>query len=1155
MNATHVSSEVSKTLGPVTQHLAALAQASARCQDVLTRTWSLRQRAAILLLERIDAIRKFEGLPVSNPDAIFLNRMGADGSLSTMAMTDVLIDVARREEPVLDAAGGVFCSRHDSIDPAYAFTPGQNQTLTALINEFAGSLMALTVSDLNEFWRREIADPADAQRTDTPARLLIELHRIVLQSEIALLGDTKPMSTHEQTRLTALLEADAPRGVFALSWMTADQTVVPMPSVYCVSAVADGEEQPSGAVFLVMPGRGIEPFESVDVLREALSHRLTQNDANHGLREAMLLVDQARLRDLEAVDPLAWTFQALSAPLLDAHVQALEHKQTEDLQFVLQGGASSASVDAFIEQFDQVSTCAHLDDAMGHRFSSLAARMEIRVQPHWRKYADEEKQQELAELEDAYDQRRECVEERLDGLQSLERFAHDQIHAYMRHHLGCLIDPVKVQVSYEDVINLGKSEPLKTTYKKSLLEFAVQGAPASADLTFSPVPPRLHAEFSSVFVRNMLEELNLARRYAQTLAQRYAEDETLRLLAAHRDSAIALGACAALMQGHMVQDRSHMMLQMIRGDKGKEGSVYSMGSLHLARTDTRFADVIVFVERNGSDEHWVLYAPGAPGGQDFHEYGSWRQLTFGVGQWLATDAGQSYVNEQLAGPGERVGRNFIDNILLKPTQWTPDSCVFVPCTKDKFQSNLSDLVARKASLVVKTAERLAPQGGVLADYANPSVLAFVEARIEAINAEFVRPTPQLVPFTDYVHQEASAALNDHLRRHGYSREIDPDTLYLGLGIPYSDTPDFSEHSSLHSFTQLIMYGAEDILSYRPALYLYSSTGLDVTELPVNIFQFLDRQIREADLGARYMTLLQREFLLHDNPLYGMRKALLAKRVQYEMIQGALKAYLQGGLDEQQYTWLRQTISGFEKGRKPLSEQSRICSFKIAGQVIEGVHILRDFDTEEQRFNLLYTPHSPDGIYFRPLTDYSQVLESPAMQNYCYARVAYKSQRLVGTFLDNFERGMKHDPDFIRIEYDIYDAISSADRLYTDMLVRLIEDIDALTDSTAEKRLLLAWNIIRWTGTIVLLPFPAASFTWGVVTSGVSLARGVDAYRYGDRATALPLLIFGVIGVMGGADAARALATGSSTVLASTALKSGLWVLYKLDRSGIFRRAA
>ena len=1151
--ASSSSSDASATFDLITQRLAALAQASAQCEEVLTRMRPFRQMAATLLRELIDAIRESQGLPVSNPDAIFLNRPETDGALSTMAMTDVLIDVARREKPVLDAAGGVFCSRHDSIDPAHAFTPEQNRTLKALIDELAPSLTALYASELSDFWRRATPDPTDSQRTDTPDRLLIELHRTVLLGEIALHGDDKLISPDEQARLIGLLEADAPQGVFTLSWMTADQTSVMVPSVYCIGASADDEEQPSGAVFLLMPGRGIERFDSLDSLRQVLTHRLTATDASQGLREAMSLASQARLSEVDVADALVWSFKALRAPMLDTHVQSLQLKQREDFEFVLQADPSATSVEALTARIDRITTCAHLDDAMGHRFSSLTMKMALRVQPHWRKYGREDKQAELAELEQVHDQRKKCVEERLQGLESLERFARDEITAYIRRQLGCFIDPDSVQVSFDDVINLNGSDSLSATYKKSLLEFAVQGAPdGGAKLTFAPVPERLHAEFSEGFVRTMLQELKLARRYAQALAQRYADEETLRLMVGHRDSAIALGACRAQMQGHLVQDRSHQMLCMIRGDQAKDGSEYSMGSLHLRQTGIRFKDVIVFVERTGSDEHWVLYAPGAAGGQDFYEYGAWRQLVLGIGQWLATDAGRTYVHEQLAGPGEHAHGDFLHHVALKPSLWTIDSCEFVPCTGETFQRKLADLVERKASLVVQAADSLAPGTHALEVYANPSVVAFVEARVEALDAEFCRLTPQLLPFSDYVHQHTSQALNEFLRSQGYAREIDPDTLYLGLGLPFADTPDFSEHSSLHSFTSLMMYGAEDIVSYRPDIHLYSSTGLDVTQLPVNIIHFLDRQVREADLGARYITALKREFLLHDNPLYSRRQALLAKRIQYQMIRGALKAFLRGHLDEQQYTWLRQTIAAFGSGHTVPNSNSRVCAFKIAGQVIEGVYIVRDFDTEDSRFNLLYLPDSPDGVFFRPLSDYARILESSAMQSYCYARVAYSGQPLVGTFLDELARGKKHDPDFIRIHYDIYDAISSARGLYADMLVRLIRDVDAQTESTAEKRLSLAWTIIRWTGTILLLPFPVASLGWGVLTSSVTLVQAADAYLSGDRATALPLLVFGVLGLVSAGDGVRSILIGSQTVLANVALKAGGWAWRKLELGRAFQ---
>jgi hypothetical protein len=311
---------------------------------------------------------------------------------------------------------------------------------------------------------------------------------------------------------------------------------------------------------------------------------------------------------------------------------------------------------------------------------------------------------------------------------------------------------------------------------------------------------------------------------------------------------------------------------------------------------------------------------------------------------------------------------------------------------------------------------------------------------------------------------------------------------------------------------------------------------------------MDKQIREADLGARYMDFLTREFLGRDNPHYKRRKALMAKRVQHEMIRSALKAFMKGDLSESQYVWLRHSIAGLDKHApaSDISKTSGVSAFTIADQIIEGVFIFRDFSKSEPAYNLLYTPDSPDGVHFRPLTDYADLLGSARMQSYYYGRVAYAGQPMVGTFFDELDRGKKFDPDFVRIVNRPENRIVDAQQLYGDMLERMIADADSQTESLAEKRLSLAWTIIRWTGTILLLPFPTVSFGWGLLTTTATFFQGIEAYVAGDRAAALPLLIFGVLGIVTGGDAARALATGGQTVAKEIATTSARWAWNKFE---------
>jgi hypothetical protein len=1147
MNDLAVASSVaSDTFEQVTLHMAAITEASAGCQHVLMQNQSFREKAAVMLRPRLENIGRRTGLAIFNPDAIFFNRRLMKDSVSSIAMTDLLIELVRPQASLAEFREGAFYTRVDSLDPAHAVTAVQNQELLETVEWVAKRLVSSYRTDLTELWSTKVDHPGDPERFASTEQILIEQKRSALMSEITLCGYAQRLSSAEQDRLNSAASGESTEGVFALSGVATDGTLIMMPSIYVVSELVAEPAEPAGVVFLVMPSRGIERFESLDELREALSMRISKPDCEHCLRDFMLLEDQARLTGGETITPDAWQFEAMSDPLLNVHLQTVQHKQMEDFQFLLRRKESVAA--AFHADLDRVRVCAHVDDAMGRRFNALTQEMEALVQPHWRRYADQQKKDYLVTLERAHQERKRTVDDLLNGFESIKVFAHNEITDYIHQHLGCLIDPNHVQLTFKDSMELGDGEMLDMTYRKSLLEYAVQGIPAvDGAMEISPAPDHLHAGFSDGFVRAMIDDLNLPRRYEALLRGRYLDEETLRAMTHHRDSAIALGAWAALMQGHM-GDRSHDLLHMIRADARTEGVQYSMGSLQLAQTHARFKDLIVFQEKTGTDEHYVLYAPGASHGQDFFEFPSWRQLCFGVGGWLATESGCAYLHEQLAGPGEGASNAFISNVLLKPALWGADSCLYVRCTGGNFESDLSQLVNAKALRTVDALKQTLPDTSRQRSYANLSILALMEARMEALSAEFVRLSPRLTSLKDYVRTQTSSILNQFLREQGYKRSVDPDTLYLGLGGPYQESPDFSNYTELHNVSDLMMFGSEDILKHTPQIHLYSSIGLDVTKLPEGLIGFLDQQIKTADLGAGYMDFLTSEFLGRQSPVYYRRRAVMAKRVQYDMMRRSLKAFLNGSLSAPQYSWVRQTIIGLNQSAPDVqsNESSCVSAFKIAGRIIEGVYIFRDFSTSDRDYNLLYTPDSPDGISFRPLTDYADLLASATMRSYYYGRAAYDGQPAVGTFFDDLLRGKKSDPEDIRIVNRPEARIIDAQHIYGDMIGRMIADADSQIESLAEKRLALAWLIIKWTGTVLLLPFPVVSFAWGVVTTTVTFIQAFDAYAAGDRATALPLFVFGVLGLVSGGDGVRALVTGGYGVGGIVASRTGLWAWHKLN---------
>ncbi|MFY1665028.1 dermonecrotic toxin domain-containing protein [Pseudomonas sp. Pseu.R1] len=1124
----------------ITQHLAALAEACAGCSKTLARTLALRDMATAQLSARV---RQQTQLIVSNPDAIFFNWQDERGVLLSRSMTDLLIDLLRRATPVRDLSHAQAFLRHNTLDPSQKLTAEEGQSLVEIIRDVARDLPERIRLHFDEFWR----GPGALQP-------LLQQHFDALTNEIALRGFSGELSETEQSRLLAVVDNSIPASVFSVHLNISDDVAILVPSAYVVGQFAEATNAPEGVVFLLIPGAGIERFASLDALRDALTRRVV--DPADVVANLLRLSDQHSMSAHENLDPQMWTFKPVSEPVVLDHVRALQHRQMEDLHFVLEGESPVLDAGSFLECLERLRRCAHLDDAMGQRFRSLANHMSERAQPHWRKYASPEDREHLNVLEGEHRRRKERVQIALQGLESIEAFAAAEMMRYCREHLGCEIDPGAIQLTLSDTIHVGGGDALQANYSGSLLHFAVKGLPLVAG-EMSVSPERVHVDWSHDFVTTMLDVLKLPQRYAEQLRDRYLDEENLRVMAHHRDSAIELSAQAARMQGHLVQDRSHELLMFIRADKAKEGASYSIGSLHLKHGNTRFRDLIVFSEETEFDEQFVLYAPGAPNGQDFYEFSSWRQLSLHVGGWLASESGRSFVHDQLASPAQQSINTLLNNIQLKPSLWGPDSCVFERCPNETYEANLALLVLLKVVALVKGEKIALWQMDAETLRSTLSGLATVESRIEALNTEFARLSPGLMNLRDYVHQQTSARLQEFLRSQGYRRPVDPDTLYLGLGQPYFDSPDFGEHSPLQSLTDLMMHGAEDILSYRPGIHLYSSTGLDVSQLPKTLIPFLDKQIREADLGARYMSHLTNDFLKRNNPIYVRRKALIATRSEYEMTRGVMLQYLEGDLHDRQYSWLRAAIHAF--GRRTPSvgivKNTGVSAFKIAGQIIEGVFIFRDFSTSDPDYNMLYTPNAPDGVHFRPLTDYGALLNSAPMQSYFYGRVAYAGQRRVGTFIENFERGGKHDPAFLTIVNRMEDRISSSEQLYGEMFERMIADVDERIETSAEKHLSLAWNVIRWTGTILLLPFPGASFGWTALTSTVNLIKAYEAYSSGDRATALPLLIFGVMGMVSGADGVRAFIHGSQTVLKGIGLSTGLWAWRKLELSRVYQVAA
>lgn len=1135
----------------VADHLIAFTAACSQCSAVLENTPSLREVA----FDRLSSFLR-GNTKVWNPDVLFLNMACASpASGCFQSLTDALMQAMAQGKNPFDHDAQALYYRHDSLDAQHRVADAEFATIKSIFAQALQLLQQTYQGVLAQAWSSVENSPENPGQSAPRHQIVSSLHHSALEHEIKIEVAQQRLGAKEQQVLLDVLSQRPPKGLFKIFLRMPDGRAAPLFSVFAVAHDQQATEARStaGAFHLVMPTGGIELCESFAVLNSKLVQQFSMPASRESLLNGMYLSDINAVPEGLQIGDDDFIYEVCSEPMLHCHVQTLRSKQLEDFDYlVAQARAGFDDIQTFCVKVGKVQICAHVDQAMGYRFNSLAVQAEENARPEWLMHAADDHREGHLRLLQMYRERKSAVDTLLAGFESLEVFGRHEIDRYVLEHLGYRIDPQKVTIAVSDDFDIQDGK-FSANYKKSLLEFAMEGLPVAAQGNAHLTVPEAHTNpaLTITFVNAMIDQLDLPRRYRQQLRQRYTAEATLRALTHMRDSALAVSTSAAVLQGHFNNDRSEELVHRMRGDSGKSGAERSMGALRLAASDTRFKDLLVFRNRAGAgDDHYVLYAPGAPGGRDMFEFTSWRQLSFEVGGWLKTDNGSRYVSDQTATTTEPGHSDFLERVRQKGTLWNEHSVSFQELEGQNFEEQLSDATRHKLERALTMDDTASLGLNTETSYANRGTLALLEHRIDELNSAFVRTTQDMVSFQAFARREGSKLINDYLRKEGSGETIDTDTVYIDLDNPFHvEHPDFSEYTQLTSLTQLFMDGFSDKYDYKPTAPMYSSIGQDLRALPLYFVQFVDKALRDAALGERYIKWIQGEFLTTGHDRYAYRRALFGRRMQFGMRAAAMREFLLGDLSSEQYQWLVKLIVSLDKqvlakdqGLQRDISRSTASVFRFAGYIVQGVYMLRDFSTEDGDFNLLYTPNAPDSVSFRKITDYVDLMSSPQMRQYYYLRVPYNGQPSVGSLFDDMDRNIapqwvsveNHeslDPDRVLDVHDLYDALIS----------RIIHDVDERTESTAERWAGRAYSVVRVLGSVLLIPFPGASLAWTALHVAVDAQRGLLAYQDGDRATASWFFGSALYGAASGTNGAWATLTNSETLIKQV----GWWAAGKL----------
>lgn len=1119
--ASRFNSSSDLTSAQLSSSLARLCDASARADELLASVPTLRQAARSL----IGAALVSTG-GKHNPDVLFLNHRTAEGSLlRSNSLTDAMVQTLIDGVNIFDSDFAAVYTRHDTVDQAFLAKHTNDEALRKLLAGASESLPAHYLDLLDEFWSQGVKSPDSDGLTVTRQSAWASRQLAAFRAELELSHLKDEVDEQEMARLLHVVSEPVGDSLYKVSLSTPGSRAALLHSTFVITLEPqiDGPlhaEGSTGPVFLLTVMRGIERFDSLSVLNQLLGERLADSAMRKHLLGDLSLA-QGQL--LTEVSDIAIEYTNVPDSLVRSLVRALRTRQIEDLHFLVQT-ATGTTVSTFLKSVSGSQALVYFDDARRHRFHAHMAHLQTLNTPHWLRHANKDEQASYSVFDTDYRRRAAAASQLFEGLESLEGYALKKVHSHIRQHLGYAVDPRKVFITLQDKWLSSEGE-VEATYRKSLLDCALDGLPSIADDSAARVvlPDNYeHPDFSFEFVKDLVARLDLRNHYRQDLEGCYRRPDTQLALLHQRDTALALSAWAARLQHH-ISDKDLSLIWAARGDVKSPGSVVRVEGLEVGGVGNQLRDAILITEDTDTANLYVLYAPGAPGGRDIFSFSRWRQLYDEVAGWSATPSGREYLIAQSAPDFRDATARFMQEVSLKPTVWVEEDVRAAGHQQSSFQSSLGALI--NTTINYQLAQLPPAMGGQRGGATEQHLrqLALCDARIEFLSKRYKR-SMQLISYSHFARLSGEIYISNILERKGFHETVNPDTVYFDLNSrTRRHNPDFGPHTDLVSLTQLLMN--DFIYRLDDNAPMYSSIAQDLSSVSMEVI----KEALAAPLGERYIQILKEDYGNRQHSDFAIRRSLFAQRNFFQIRRDILSTYLQKRFTPEQYQWaltLLSTVypSGGEHSASGLEgiSNSSINLLFIHGRLIERALVFKNNGTDDADFNLVYTPHAPDGICFRNYGIFVSTLKSPGMEAYYYNRVSYKDQPMMGTLFKALVRNPQ--TTLSSLTFGAGSSVRDLQKLHDSMIERMILDIDEQSLSRAESFAENLYTLVKWTGTILLLPFPPAALAWGVVNTSISLARGYLAYQDGDRATASGYFAWSavgvVLGVLGAKDIAR-----------------------------------
>lgn len=734
-------------------------------------------------------------------------------------------------------------------------------------------------------------------------------------------------------------------------------------------------------------------------------------------------------------------------------------------------------------------------NAMGNKAQGESLRPSKRLMaeqpqqiPDWLQRASEEDRHDYFDKEQLLAKHEQALDEWLKETKSLKMFANFYAREFVRIISGVVIDPEQIFVKARHTFYVGKQKVVQCN-RLALPEFMLNGLydPATVPLEITLEGETLPVEVTEQDLLDVIGAASMRSLYAEKIEEKYTNEEVLQALQAVLDSRTDLSSFSARLQGHISE---HSLEIVNLGRLHAQG--YSLGDLSLEGWNVPFQGLIVYCGPEGEAGPCVLYAPQAPGSTSWYEFVSIKQLNFHIAEWVGLPEGRSYLGRQSHASERDTIDAYMRLVLELPSQWrgikrNPWPTVGAGALRQGVLLNIGWLQGEMKAVT--------PAGYRSATAYHRTYFARLNTELKALT-RLASHEAGLISYEQFAFNLVKKMADELMADNGESVSVNPDLIMVELADSQSVT-----------LTQLIIkehhITEESGPVHNPGIYPRIRLLPGHPPMSDLLNKYIANWSKALRPGEKYIDMLYSDYLDKDSPGFDFRRDVYVNVQLHEMQRAALAELFAGVLERDHYERIEQVIDRLRvpEPHDPIEvdypdspQRDGVYKFYLEHRKIQGVYVFRTMDKGVAQ-DWLYTPHAPDGRWFRPLADFSKSVKRGGLGAYYCKRAKFTDRQVIKTFVDEV---MNSRTDVKPSALQINSRVFNFSHCYSDMISQIINGVDAQTSSLIEIVANLSYETAVAAVAVIGCVFPPIGLGLSAVVMAKGVFKGGLAYHEGEN---------------------------------------------------------